>query len=180
MLVNLTLSDREYILKAERPGYWDKVIADLTGELKELQDAVVPDSDAIADKQAEIKTAEKSKVTAEAKLAKYGPTVWMVTSIDKETLIKNTANTNFNLGKVGNAKEVSSGAVQFTQNNAVAACKAGLKNWRNLRGPDGTEVMFKRDLIGRLPLDILFELANVIMGIIEEEDEGNFEPPLSS
>jgi hypothetical protein len=185
MLVKMSLEDREYILKSERPGYWEKAVARVTSELEELQTSPTPvDPTKLEAKKKELIALTKNADTTKKKLEQYGPTKWTLASVDKETLIKNTASTNLNLGHLdtvdNSIRDVASGQVHFTHLSAISACKTGLKGWKNLRDAKGKEIPFNRELIGRLPLEILLELSNDILGVIDEDDEGNLEEPLES
>jgi hypothetical protein len=182
MLINLSLDARDYILKSERDGYWEKAIADANKELEQLK-LDNPVSDEVKDKVADIKELERLMPIALEKLKKYGPTVWKIKSVDKETLIKQTSGVKLSLGKAsikGMKDDVSSGAVHFSQLNSVAACKGGITGWDNLRNANGEEIPYKRDLIGKFPIAIIYELSQVINGEVDEEDEGNSETPLAS
>jgi hypothetical protein len=183
MLINLSLDSRDYILKSERDGYWEKAIADANKELEQLK-LDNPSSDEVKEKVADIKELERLMPLALAKLKKYGPTIWKIKSVDKETLIKQTSGVKLSLGKAsvkGMKDDVSSGAIHFSQLNSVAACKSGIAGWENLKdAKTGKDIPYKRDLIGKFPIAIIYELSSVINGEVDEDDEGNSEAPLAS
>lgn len=170
-ILRLSKGSRDFVLKPETEGYWDKRIEKLEKEIADLSG----DSPELPDKKEELEDLSKLAGKAKKKLTKHGPTVWTVHSIDKESLKKEIANSRISLGKAKeiSKNEVTSGMLGYSGFIALKTVKLGLDGWKNLLDENGGEIPFDRELIGQLDDGILTELANEINGTIDEEEEKN-------
>lgn len=177
-ILRLIKGTRDYILKSERDGYWDKRVEKLQKEIADI----AGDSPELSDKQEELKELSKTAEKEKAKFSKNGPTIWKLHSINKETLKKELANSRIVIGKFkGMSKdEVTSGMIGYSSLVSLKTAKMGLDGWENLKDPNGSNVPFDRELIEQLDDWIITELANEINGAIDEEEEANLSNPSES
>lgn len=192
MLLRLTKKTRDYILKSEREGYWERLIGKLQKEiiadeeaLKKTVDITEPDEDLqdkIKVKREQLRNLNKTTVKAKTLLAKYGPIVWKIHSADKETIKKEMSKTKISLGKFDDLRqnELTSSRLSYVGVMSYKICKLGIDGWDNMRDLDNIDeqgnhalIPFDASLIGQLPEDIATELANEISGVIDEEELEN-------
>lgn len=192
MLLRLTKGTRDYILKSEREGYWERLIEELQKEiiadeetLKKTANITEPDEDLqdkFEAKRRQFKNLNKTAEKSKALLAKYGPIVWKLHSADKETIKKEMSKTKISLGRFDDLRqnELTSSRLSYVGVMSYKICKLGIDGWENMRNLDSVDeqgnhalISFDAGLIGQLPEDIATELANQISGSIDEEELEN-------
>ena len=178
MFMRLSKESRRYILKAERPEFWKKRIADLKKETADLEAKPLLDQDeeAIEEKKSELKTAEEQSVKNLEKVEVYGPTVWLLKSVPQLVIDQIMDRLDKPVMKIrGKGKdEVSSKQVGYTRTMSREVCKKGVVGWENLKDTDkGEDIVFDPALIDELPFDITSELGNQISGVVDEDETVN-------
>ena len=172
-ILKLTRECRDYILKAEREGYWEQRILKLEQELASLP----ADNEDYETKKEELEDVKKSTSEAKKHLEKHGPTTWKLHSISKLTLNKALGKDSFEIGTFNRKKQVdniiTTGSIAMINTRAIHTVRLGLDGWSNLRDAEGSEIPFNRDLVELLDDGILYELANEISGNVEVEEEKN-------
>lgn len=172
-ILNFSEETRDYVLEAEREGYWDKVIQKAEKELSEMK----ADDEDYEVKSEELENLKKEAEKAKKLLAKYGPTVWQLHSIDKLALSRALAKDNLEIGTVKGRRmsknTFTTADLALVTIRAVQICKLGLDGWSNLRDKNGNEIPFNRNLIPRLDTGILYELANEISGEVGADEAEN-------
>jgi len=191
--LRLTKEARTYILKSERPEYWEKRIETLQKEISDIESRSIEqqDTEKLQEKQEELKSVKEVQEKALAKLAKYGPTKWQVVSISQMLIDKIMDKLDKPIIKIrGKGKdELTSRQIGYTRTMAREVCKEGLKGWSNLHDPDKPlpdgwnemspeerekyAIPFDAALIPELPYEITSELSNQISGNIDEDEIEN-------
>ena len=176
--LRLTKEARTYILKSERPEYWEKRIETLQKEISDIEARSIEqqDTEKLQEKQEELKSVKEAQEKALAKLAKYGPTKWQIVSISQMFIDKIMDKLDKPIMKIrGKGKDdLTSRQIGYTRSMAREICKEGLKGWENLIDPDNNAVIaFDVTLIPELPYEITSELSNQISGNIDEDEIAN-------
>ncbi len=183
MLVRMSKKQREYILRSERPGYFEEEIAKANEEL-----AKITDPDEIEERKKAIdefrKEGEKKKVLLE----KYGPAKWYIKSASKEQLAAVMSRQKAVMGttKGGDKDSITAGMMGVTKLMSIQQFKSGFLRVDNLVDMDSPEdpATKKRltitvhandvdDLIDALPDYVIFEIAAEISGSITEDEAAN-------
>jgi len=178
MFLRLSKETWKYILKSERPEYWDKRIAELKKEIADIEakPLLEQDSEALDEKRTELKNSEELAKKTLEKLDQYGPTKWLLKSVPQIVIDQIMDKLDKPVMKIrGKGKdEVSSKQVSYTRTMSREVCRKGLVGWENLRSPDtGEEIKFDVDLIDELPFEITSELSNQISGTVDDDQVVN-------
>lgn len=178
--LKFTKDNYDYILKSERPGYWDKLIADVEKDLASPPAELVGTEreEWIGDKQAELEELKKTAAKETEALEKNGPTVWKVHSLSKKIIFKIRAAHRVDIKiprkhRPGQQDTVGSDVLGYSNLVALEVCQQGIDGWTNLKDPSGADIPFNKDFIDRLPENFLTEIANEIMGVVSEEEKEN-------
>jgi len=178
--LKFTKESYDYILKSERPGYYERLIKETEKDLASPPAELVGTDreEWIDDKQGELDELKKLAVKEKEALDKNGPTVWQIHSLSKKIIFKIRAAHRVDIKiprkhrKVQD-QTVGSDVLGYSNLVALEVCQQGIDGWKNLKAPDGTDVKFNRDIIDTLPENYLAELANEIMGVVSEEEKEN-------
>jgi hypothetical protein len=193
MVVRVSKGQRDYVLKTDRPEYWQDRIEKIVAEIKGLPngEAMLKKAEAdenalllgaaeeLIDKIDEFRDLKKAaQKTSENHKKRGGPTIWKLISIDKENLKINTAKLDIKLGKLGrNRNQFTSGQLSHLGLQNIVAVRMGLVGVENLYNEKNEVIKFsdaiKEDIINSLDDVSMADLAGEILGVVEEEDEGN-------
>lgn len=191
--LRLTKEARTYILKSERPEYWENRIKTLQKEISDIESRPIEqqDTEKLQEKQEELESVKEVQGKALIKLAKYGPTKWQIVSASQMLIDKIMDRLDKPIIKIrGKGKdELTSRQVSYTRSMAREICKEWLKGWSNLHDPDKPlpegwnemsseerekyAIPFDATLIPELPYEITSELSNQISGNIDEDEIAN-------
>lgn len=174
MLIRMSKKEREYILRSEREGYYEKEIAKIGEELSKESDQDIRKA-----KQDLINDLEKVAAKTKSHLEKHGPSKWFIRSASKEEIAKEMSRMRSVIGtsKETDKDSITAGLMGTTKYLAIRQFKLGVVRWENLRDADGVEIPYSHkivdDVVDALPDHVIYEISNEIAGNVTEEDAEN-------
>lgn len=173
MIIKMLKKERRpYILRSERPGFFEKRIETVQKELEALG---IDKYDEIEQKKNDLEALETARKETAEKLEKYGPTTWELENVSKKAVLMGAARLNIDLvsSKQAQVQMITSGQMAYHELQRIVACEQALKGWDNLIDQDGNKIAFDKNLIELLPKDIQVELGSEALGELTDEDSKN-------